>query len=221
MDDTGHTESLSLKDKLDIAAKFIGVFASIAGGVIWLNTYVKDVNQRLTDKQKETIRYHELYNGEMLLSARETFAIYRAKAFAEAMPEISKFRSPRQADEQAPVLLRAAMTKQILAEPQKSEIPRLVNFYEQLSVCIDLEMCDGASARRLFKGDAYDIYYLLAGYIENKRLRDTSYAVGLEQLGYETAYEKADRIKQEMALRRNGNMPQNASPSEDASPAVH
>ncbi|MEX0953645.1 MAG: hypothetical protein WDZ83_00355 [Rhizobiaceae bacterium] len=194
-------DSLSLKDKLEITAKFIGIFASIAGGVIWLNTYMRDVNQRLTDRQKETIRYHELYNGELLLSARETFARYRASAYEEAMPQIRKFLSPAQVDKEAPKLLRNAMSKRISAEPQRLDIPRLINFYEQLAVCIDLEMCEPESARRLFKGGAYEVYYLLVGHIDSKRRHDPGFAKGLEMLGYESSYERGQRIRREMDTR--------------------
>ncbi len=197
-------ESLSLKDKLEITAKFLGIFASIAGGFIWLQTYVKDVNQRLTDRQKETIRYHEVYNSKELLAARETFAELKAKAFEKAGPQIALFRSPQQVDAEAPKLLRASMSENIAAVENKTEIPRLINFFEQLDVCIEFELCDAESARKLFKGEAYDIYYMLAGYIDSKRRRIPEYASGLARLGYETGYEKSKRIRIEMERRGIG-----------------
>lgn len=197
-------ESLSLKDKLEIAAKFLGIFASIAGGFIWLQTYVKDVNQRLTDRQKETIRYHEIYNSKELLAARETFAEFKADAFEKVGPQIKNFRSLKQVDEETPKLLRASMIQLIATAENKTDIPRLINFFEQLDICIEFEMCDAESARQLFKGEAYDTYYMLAGYIDSKRRRIPEYASGLKRLGYETGYDMANRINSEMARRRVG-----------------
>ena len=197
-------EPLSLKDKLEITAKFLGIFASIAGGFIWLQTYVKDVNQRLTDRQKETIRYHEVYNSKELLAARETFAELKAKAFEKAGPQIAMLRSPQQVDSEAPKLLRASMAENIATVENKTDIPRLINFFEQLDVCIEVELCDAESAQKLFKGEAYDIYYMLAGYIDSKRRRIPDYASGLARLGYETGYEKANRIRLEMERRGIG-----------------
>ncbi|MCB1492422.1 MAG: hypothetical protein KDJ77_11610 [Rhodobiaceae bacterium] len=192
---------LSLKEKLDITAKFLGIFASIAGGAIWLQAYVKDVNQRITDRQKETIRYHELYNSQNMLAARETFAQFRANAFDALGPQLSSIRSPRQADEEVPKILRAEMDRQIAATENKTHIPRLITFFEQLHVCIDVGLCDAESARMLFKGEAYELNFLLAGYIDAKRRHNPDFGAGLEDLGYETNGEAAARIRREMERR--------------------
>jgi len=198
-------EQLSVKDKLEIVAKFIGITASIAGGFIWLQTYVKDVNQRLTDRQKETIRYHELYNSKEMLSARETFAEFQVKVFETTMPKILAFRNPRQADEEGPKLMHNAMNELIRSAANKTDIPRLINFYEQLGACIEFELCDGEPAKKLFKSEAYELHYLLGGYIDVKRRYNPEYATGLRELAYETGYDQLKRVRREIKQRSANN----------------
>lgn len=183
-------EPLGLKDRLDIIAKFLGIFASIAGGFIWLNTYAKEVNQRLSDRQKETIRYHELYNGKEMTDAREIFAVIKAEVYKEAAPQIANFKSPQQADDEGPKLVQNIMKEKISKPENKTEIIRILKFFEQLNIFIEMNMCENESAKKLFKGDAYEIYYLVAGYVEDTRRRNPEFANGLQRLAYETGYKQ-------------------------------
>lgn len=197
-------EAMSIKDKLDVTAKFISIIASILGGFFWLHTYKQDVDRRLTEQQKETIRYHELYNSKEMLAARETFANLRAEAFRQATPVIRQFRNQKQIDEQGPKLQQAAMLKLISDADTKTDIPRLVNFYDQLGVCVKFKMCDPEAARLLFKGEAYDMLYILGGYIKAKRLRYPDFASSLEELGYDAPQAKARRIMTAIEQQQGG-----------------
>ena len=153
----------------EILTAWIGVCALVVGGGFAAYQYLDKVR---ADRIKETLSFVERYHKEPIFDARRG---------------IETVWERRGVENSAKVLLgsdefNAYVLDVIEAEALGSDISLLVDFFEALEVCVQMEICDRRTAIRFLQPDArafFNQHYAKIDF-ERRRRNSPSYALGVE-----------------------------------------
>lgn len=172
------------KDISDLIAKWISILAAIFGGFIWLDAYVDSKRDELTGRQQESMKFFREYNGPDTLTLRREYFDLKQAAHKEVDQKIASLGSSDAALTEAEHLIRSAALKLMSAGNKGFEMRRLIEIFDQIAACVDINVCDQQVIYRFFSADAYDIRYVLMDFIGNVKRTRPDFGKGIEALSY-------------------------------------
>lgn len=177
--------ALEFKDISDLIAKWISILAAILGGFIWLNTYVDSKRDEISGRQQESIKFFREYNSPESLKLRQEFFDLKLVTRSEVDQKISSLRGDTNAAlAQAEHLIRSTAMKIIIDQKRGFDMRRLIEMFDQVEACVDLNVCDREVIYRFFNADAYEIRYILMDFIDQIKLTRPGFGKGIDTLAY-------------------------------------
>jgi hypothetical protein len=114
-----------------------------------------------------------------MITLRDQFEAIKKEAFTKV--DVGKAVSLQQVDSLEKQIQDTANS--LIEERNHGlEMRRLVEYFDSLSQCIDINICDENAAKRLFHEEAYDIKYVLASFINSVQKLRPTFANGLAKL---------------------------------------
>lgn len=181
----GGLVDLSFKDTSDLIGKWVTILAALAGGAVWLNTYVESRHSELSDRQKQSVEFFREYNKPDALKLRRDFFELKIAVHREVDPLTDKLVGDiNAAMAKGQKLTWSTTTRLILSENKGFEMRRLVEIFDQASACVDIGVCDKDVTYRFLGGDAYEVRYLLTDFIAQVRTTRPGFGKGIDTLAY-------------------------------------
>lgn len=155
---------------LELILKVIMVFASI--GAVYQYFDIKQEN-----RVKQTMQQLENFNSGKLQAAQlklyETWDPYQGK--------IKEINEAKTASEQDRMQIQATVVLPVIYQKKlQPEIGLLIDFFENLQVCVRHRICDKQVSKDLFCGDAVHLFQLHRPWIEIQRAVIPFYASQME-----------------------------------------
>jgi hypothetical protein len=176
--------ALKFKDVSDLVAKWISIIAAILGGFIWLNTYVVSKRNETTGRQQESIKFVREYNSPDTLKLRQDYFGVKQATHNDVDEKIASLGSSDAALSEAERLIRSTALKITLNNNKGLEMRRLIEIFDQIAACVDINVCDKQVVYRFFNAEAYDIRYVLMDFINQVKRTRPDFGRGIEALSY-------------------------------------
>ena len=146
-------------------------------GLIQTTGYLENSRKSIDDKSRETLKYFDKFNSDKMVTARSDLRTLINSIVEQEKIEIIKIKLTKNQTISGVVLLNkrelSYLNASIKQKVKHSIILRkdinvslILDFFDGVSVCIDMELCDGKSAKEFFKDYANAYSFYLELYIE-------------------------------------------------------
>jgi hypothetical protein len=173
---------MSVKDQWDVMFKAIGLVSILLAAFATWYTYSKDVAQRLSDAQKQAFQLYILYISPNFSADRQALAEIRTDASRLVADQIKTISNANAASSERERLLKSITMNAILTGKKGESARRIIGFFDQAAICVEIHQCDRVGVYRLFHEEAYLQYEALSDLIAQWRLTQPDLGRGMEAL---------------------------------------
>ncbi|OLP42434.1 hypothetical protein BJF95_13430 [Rhizobium oryziradicis] len=105
--------------------------------------------------QKQSFAIYSSFIGPAFSDDRRILGRLRVEASAAVADQIKDVRSPAEAERQGQATFVAKIREFVIRDQRGDAVRRTVGFFDQASICADIEICDRVSLYRLLHDEAY------------------------------------------------------------------
>jgi hypothetical protein len=162
----------------DMYVSWISLIGVAVAVVVGFHTYFSNQNELSVDRYKTTLGYVERYNSDQMLVFREQIQ----KAIDHAWDQNVNLLINDSPYDNLQDFYRANIGASLKAEDAFSSFSIMVQFYDELWTCVEVELCDRETTFRFFSGEAEQFRSVFDSMISAFQFLRPDYGFGLSQL---------------------------------------
>jgi len=167
----------------DIAAIWVTILGVFFGGI---SAFIEYSDKLYSDRIKVTLEYVTRFNSAPLREARS-----KVEQFWDTNAE-TVFKKSDESEE----ALRTFVVDSIRNQELADDTELIIEFFEDIHVCVHAKICDETTAIRFFGKQSYDFYGINFPYIaeQRRRTKDEFFGCGVES--FKKSYKTGKSIYQ-------------------------
>jgi hypothetical protein len=166
----------------DIVVSWVTALGVISAVVFGMNKYNSALSAQVSDKDLATLTFIERYNGSDMLKTRRNLQGTIDHLVTELDVTLNDAINLDHVMFLGPNFYKERIVEQLRADGTFEDARHIIRFFDEVWICIDLELCNHKSAERFFTDEAYRYYYVLEQQIKDFRRTSPDFGEGLGML---------------------------------------